>query len=169
MCLEAIAEDTTMRIATLAAMACIVTVAAGPAGAQMPPDRESGRYTFKDVPDGLLRLDTRSGQVSLCNKRTAGWACQSLPDDRAALEDEIARIEKENTLLRSELSSRALPLPDGARREPRVGSRGDQELKVPSDAELDRAMTVLERMWRRLVDMVQRMQNETDGKSSQKM
>jgi hypothetical protein len=158
-----------MRTATLAVMACLVTVAAGPAGAETPPDRESGRYTFKDVPDGVLRLDTRSGQVSLCNKRPAGWACQTLPDDRTALEDEIARIEKENALLRNELSSHALPLPDGARREPRVGSRGDQELKVPSDAELDRAMAVLEKMWRRLVDMVQRLQKETDSKNGQKM
>jgi hypothetical protein len=158
-----------MRIATLAAMACLVTLA-GSAGAQTPtPDRENGRYTFKDVPDGLLRLDTRSGQVSLCNKRPAGWACQTLADDRTALEDEIARIEKENALLRKELSSRAVPLPDGIRPEPRLGGRGDQDLKVPNDAEIDRAMAVLEKMWRRLVDMVQRMQKETDSKNGQKM
>jgi hypothetical protein len=158
-----------MRMTTLAAMACLVTIAAGSAGAETPPDREGSRYTFKDVPDGLLRLDTRSGQVSLCNKRSAGWASQTLPDDRTALEDEIARIEKENALLRSELSSHGLPLPDAARREPRVGSRGDQELKVPNDAEIDRAMAVMEKMWRRLVDMVQRMQKETDSKNGQKM
>ena len=33
-------------------------------------------------------------------------------------------------------------------------------LKVPSDAELDRAMAVMERLWKRLVDMVQRWQRE---------
>lgn len=158
-----------MRIATLAGMACLVALA-GSAAAQTPaPDKENGRYAFRDVPDGLLRLDTGSGQVSLCNKRTAGWACQTLPDDRTALEDEIARIEKENALLRKELASRAVPLPDGVRPQPRVGNRGDQELKAPSDAEIDRAMAVLEKMWRRLVDMVQRMQKETDSKNSQKM
>jgi hypothetical protein len=158
-----------MRIAVLVAVACLATLA-GSAGAQAPtPDRENGRYTFKDVPDGLLRLDTRSGQVSLCDRRPAGWACQTLPDDRTALEDEIARIQKENALLRRELSSRALPLPDGVRPEPRLGGRGDQEQKVPSDAEIDRAMAVLEKMWRRLVDMVQRLQKETDDKYNQKM
>jgi len=158
-----------MRTATLAALACLASLA-GPTGAQTTsPDRENGRYTFKDVPDGLLRLDTRSGQVSLCDRRPAGWACQTLPDDRTALEEEIARIEKENALLRRELSSRALPLPDGVRLEPRIGSRGDHELKVPSDAEIDRAMAVLEKMWRRLVDMVQRMQKDTDNKYNQKM
>jgi type II secretory pathway component PulJ len=31
---------------------------------------------------------------------------------------------------------------------------------VPSDAELDRVMTVMEKMWRRLVEMVQRVQKE---------
>jgi hypothetical protein len=152
-----------MRIAILAAVACLAAFA--PAGAQAL-DRENGRYAFKDVADGLLRLDTRSGQVSLCTKLAAGWACQTLPDDRSALEDEIARVQKENALLRKELASRALPLPEGAR--PELGGR-DQELKVPTDAEIDRAMTVLEKMWRRLVDMVQRLQKETDTKNSQKM
>jgi hypothetical protein len=151
-----------MRIAILVAVACLAAFA--PAAAQAP-DRENGRYTFKDVADGLLRLDTRSGQVSLCTKLAAGWACQTLPDDRSALEDEIARVQKENALLRKELASRALPLPEGARPEP----GRDQELKVPTDAEIDRAMTVLEKMWRRLVDMVQRLQKETDTKNSQKM
>src|SRR5262245_17725447 len=37
------------------------------------PDAENGRYTFNRVDDGYLRLDTRTGQVSICSRRAAGW------------------------------------------------------------------------------------------------
>ena len=156
-----------MRMVTLAVITCLIAVA-GPAAADpATPDRENGRYTFKDVPDGLLRLDTRSGQVSLCDKRAAGWACQALPDDRTALEDEIARIDRENALLRKQLIARGVPLPDGVK-EPRTAKR-DQDLKLPSDAELDRVMTVMEKMWRRLIDMVQRIHRDMDKSSADKL
>ena len=153
-----------MRTIAIAAVACLV-VATGALRAETPDlDRDKGRYTFKDVADGVLRLDTRSGQVSLCTKRDAGWACQALPDDRTALEDEIARVGKENQALRKDFAARGLPLPDGIRREPRVGARGDQDSTVPSDADLDRVMTFMEKAWRRLLDMVQRMQKEESRK-----
>jgi hypothetical protein len=30
------------------------------------PDSENGRYSFNPVADGVLRLDTRTGQISQC-------------------------------------------------------------------------------------------------------
>ena len=38
------------------------------------PDSENGRYSFNPVADGVLRLDTRTGQVSQCSRSDAGWA-----------------------------------------------------------------------------------------------
>ena len=32
----------------------------------------------------MLRLDTRTGQVSLCAKKDTGWACSAVPDERQA-------------------------------------------------------------------------------------
>jgi hypothetical protein len=48
------------------------------------PDTENGRYSFNPVPDGVLRLDTRTGQVSQCNRSDAGWACKVVPDELGA-------------------------------------------------------------------------------------
>src|ERR1044072_1940257 len=70
-------------------------------------ERENGRYSFKDVPEGVMRLDTRSGQVSLCSRRQAGWTCQAVPDDRVTLENEIARLESDNAELRRQLGREA--------------------------------------------------------------
>ena len=43
--------------------------------------------------DGVLRLDTRTGAVSTCNNSGAGWACYAVPDERAAMDAEIGRLQ----------------------------------------------------------------------------
>jgi hypothetical protein len=40
--------------------------------------------------------------------------------------------------------------------------QGERELNLPSDAELNKMMAFLEKMWRRLLDMAQRTQRELD-------
>ena len=91
-------------------------LAAAAAGAQ-PSSPEGGdtRFTFHRADDGYLRLDGRSGQVSMCQRRTTGWQCQLVPDERTALEAEISRLQSDNAALKKELLSRNLPLPDGMR------------------------------------------------------
>ncbi len=60
-------------------------------------DTENGRYALSTTPDGLVvRLDTRSGAVSTCSDRGNGWACVATPDERAALDLEIGRLQAEN-------------------------------------------------------------------------
>jgi hypothetical protein len=130
------------------------------------PDSENGRYTFTQAPEGLLRLDTRTGHVSVCAKRAVGWACQIVPDERTALETEIGRLQNESVALKKELIARGIALPSGSRAPDKPSEKSnDLVLKLPSDAELDRAMTFFEKMWKRLIEMVQSMQREQDKKS----
>ena len=129
------------------------------AQAQTTPDSENGRYSFSAVPDGMLRLDTRTGAVSLCAKQAAGWACNTVPDERQALENEIARLQRENGALKKDMLARNLPLPGGVSGVPQTAQQQRElQLKVPlpSDAEIDRVMSAFEKMWRRLIDMVQK-------------
>ena len=91
------------------------------------PDNEHGRYSFSKVAEGLLRLDMQTGEVSVCSQRAVGWACQAAPEDRAVLENEIARLRTENAALKKDILAHGLPLPGrrhagaagGARRRPR--------------------------------------------------
>ena len=57
-------------------------VLAGPAAwAQQNPPANDGRFSFHRVEDGYLRLDGRTGQVSLCAQRPEGWVCEVVADD----------------------------------------------------------------------------------------
>ncbi len=115
------------------------------AQAQTAPDSENGRYSFSPVSEGLLRLDTRTGQVSLCAKQASGHACNTVPDERAALENEIARLQRENGALKKDMLARNLPLPGGVTSGTPQASERNLQLNVPmpSDAEIDRVMTTL--------------------------
>lgn len=146
-----------------------VILFAAPALAQDPPagapGAEDGRYMFNRVQDGFLRLDSRSGQVSLCTRQNTGWACRAAPDERATLESEIARLQGENGALKKELIARGLALPNGMKADPPAASKSDPSLKSPSDREIDRVMTYMEKIWRRLVEMMQNLQRDLQNKS----
>src|SRR5215471_20157907 len=95
----------------IAAVLLLGLATGAPALAQGVPESENGRFTFKEVPDGVLRLDGRTGHVSLCSKVTE-WACRTLADDRIALENEIGRLFDENAALRKQLEeARRAPVP----------------------------------------------------------
>ena len=152
-----------MKRAILAVLGGLFFIPA-PAQAHEPaPETENGRYSFNRIEEGFLRLDHRTGQVSLCDRRAVGWACQAIPDDRTALESEIMHLQNENAALRSELVARNLPPPgadkDIAQADP-PARRGEPSLRLPSDEDLDRVKTFIEKVWRRLVEMMMNIQKD---------
>jgi hypothetical protein len=127
------------------------------------PDTNGGRYTLNKVTDGFVRLDTQTGEVALCSQRTVGWACQAAPEDRAAFEGEIARLRGENAALKQALLSRGLPLPSGVT--PERSHNNDITIRLPDDADIDRAVAYVSRLWNRFVDAVSRAQKQMMNKS----
>jgi hypothetical protein len=148
-----------------------------PALAQAAPDTDNGRYTLSPTSDGVVRLDTRTGAVSNCTDKGNGWACYTLPDERAALDTEIGRLQTENEKLKTQLVERepavtgkteeALPKSDSLKpSEPKVSeaNRNRIEIPLPSDRDMDRVMSFVERAWRRLIEMADRVQRDVSGK-----
>jgi len=143
------------------------------------PDRSDGRYSVHRIQDALVRLDGRTGQVSVCSQSTSGWSCHTVPDDRQALENEITRLHGENAMLKKELLSRNLPLPDGVRPPPvakaeppaAAPNRTPQavpETRIPTEAELDRVLSFLTKAWRRMVEMMAEVQRDMDRNMDRK-
>jgi hypothetical protein len=135
-----------------------------PASAQGPqPDNEDSRFSFYRTDDGYLRLDGRTGQVSLCTRRPVGWLCQALPEERAAFEAEIARLQGDNAALKKEVLAHDLPLPGGVSRDPVVTA--DPRSPAPADREVNQVVSALENAWRRLVAMIASVQRDLLKKS----
>jgi len=145
------------------------------AAAQSAPDSENGRYTMTPIPEGVLRLDTRTGTMSTCARNGSGWACYAVPDERAAFDAEIGRLQAEVEKLKGQLAAgptvsgkidEALPKSDPLKKsEPKV-AEGDRKIEIPlpSDQDVDRVMSFIEKAWRRLIDMANRVQKDVSGK-----
>jgi hypothetical protein len=160
----------------IAVTAVAICMAGTGAIAASTPDTENGRYTLSPVADGVIRLDTRTGIVSTCSNSGTRWACYTVPDERAALDAEIGRLVADNDRLKAELAAReptvsgktdeALPKSDPLKRdEPKAAdSERKIEIPLPSDQDMDRVVSFLERAWRRLMEMANRMQKDVSGK-----
>jgi hypothetical protein len=164
-------------------MLALCFTGAGHALAAAMPETENGRYALSPAPDGVLRLDTRTGAVSTCNNSGAGWACYAVPDERAAMDAEIGRLQADigrlqadNDRLKAELASREptvtgkieepLPKSDSLKKAEPKTAEGERKIEIPlpSDRDMDRVMSFLERAWRRLVEIANRVQRDVDGK-----
>ena len=151
-----------IRLSHLFLLAAGLACAAPAAHAQNgQPEGDDSRYTFNRADDGYLRLDGRTGQVSLCTRRTVGWACQTVADERSALESEIARLQNENVALKRELLAHNLALPGVVKPEPPVA----KSVEPPSDADLNKMMSFVEKVWRRMVEMIVTLQKDVLKKS----
>lgn len=162
-----------MRVCSVAVVVFAAGLApAAVAQAQSEPQSENGRYTMSPVPDGLLRLDTRTGAVSICRSK-GGWICRVVPDERAALDIEIGRLQAENKKLQDELAARdgtvtgkidaPLAKEDAQKKSAQADRReGTITLQLPADHE--RLMAIVERVWQQLLDMAARVQKKLSDK-----
>jgi hypothetical protein len=129
--------------------AILIVAAAAMAAAPATGQDQDGRYAIAPIPDGFLRLDSRTGQVSECRREAEGYRCRMVADERNALQAEIDRLERDNAALRERLArSGGAPQPPNRETGPGATSRS------PSEAEVDRALGVMERFVRRFMSIL---------------
>ena len=130
--------------ATLAALLAFGTILVlSPASAQSQPPEEG--YSLQPATGDYLKIDRRTGDVSLCASRGGAWSCELIADDRKAYEDRIVELEAENERLAKRLAAldareRAAPLLDE-----------DDERRLQEFFDLG------DRMFRHFFDLVERL------------
>jgi hypothetical protein len=124
-------------------LAALVALAAMPAPAQ---DAEAGRYSLEKSGEGFVRLDRQTGAMTLCKEADGTLTCRMAADERAAYDEDLARLEKRVELLEKQLAS----APAAARQE------------LPSDAEIDRSIGIMERFMRAFFALVQEFRQEEE-------
>jgi hypothetical protein len=137
-------------IVLMAALSTPAAIAADPARPDSRLEGAPGRYTMHPADGGFLRLDTQTGEMSMCQRASGAWNCSMLPDERVAL-------EREN----QELKSAVKRLEEMAG----VGdSRGKQAEKsgpaaqLPTEEDLDKAMSYVQRMLKKFKEKVRELE-----------
>lgn len=111
--------------------------------------QEAGRYQLGRSDEGYVRMDTATGQISVCRENEHGLACRPAGDEHAAREDALAKLRERV----GELEERIARLEEAAR--PDSG--------LPSEEEFEKSLGFMERFFRRFMDIVQDMEKE-EGK-----
>jgi hypothetical protein len=102
-----------------------------------------------------LKIDRRTGRVSLCEETDGRWACRLVADDRLAYEEEIARLESENGRLRERIAQ--LEGAGGGADSP------DPWISPEDERRLDEFLTFSDKAMRRLFGMVQDLKRDLDS------
>ena len=101
---------------------------------------------------GIARLDTQTGEVSLCQERNGELVCRMAADERSALELEIDLLTKRvETLEKAAKSGESIAKPN-----------------LPTDEEIDRTMGIMERMMRKFMDIVKDLEGSDPATEPQK-
>jgi hypothetical protein len=143
--------------------------------AAVPKNSSSGRYGFERTDDGFLRFDYQTGQVAFCNARPDGWGCQSVPENRAALEREVEHLRAELADLKNQIKALTepprpvppqtvppTPAPNSA---PAPDKGGDMTFSIPGRKHLSHAAAAVQEAWQHFVELVTGLTNDIRRKT----
>lgn len=97
-------------------------------------DAQADRFQLERLEDGFIRLDRKSGEVSYCREEQTGLVCRMAADERRAFEQELDALTK-----RVDALEKASKAPSSS---------------LPSDAEVEKSLSIMERFFRRFMDII---------------
>jgi hypothetical protein len=130
-----------MFILTLSALA-----ASGSAGVA----EDLTRYTLEKTSDGYVRMDKSTGEMSICKEQGDQLVCRIAADDRMAIDDEMAGLEKRLAAVEGKLGMLE-----------KSGLKSGPSL--PTDEEFEKTMSYMEKFFRRFMGVVKELNDEDNG------
>ncbi|XAZ23973.1 hypothetical protein LVY75_12140 [Sinorhizobium sp. B11] len=110
--------------------------------AALAAEPDTARFQLERSGDHFVRLDRQTGAMSLCTEKDGALVCRMAADERAAYEDELDRLADRVSAL--ERNSGARPA-------------------LPTDAEVDRSIGIMERMMRSFMGIVREFRAEDEA------
>lgn len=129
-------------IATIAPVALILLVAAN-AGAA-----DTDRYRLEKTDTGYVRMDTQTGEMSICEERGGQLICKLATDARTAFEGEVERLQDAVKVLEERVAKLETALP------------AKPQTALPSEEEFEKTLGYMERFLRRFMGIAKDMEDE---------
>ena len=111
---------------------------AAPALATEP---DTARFQLERSGDHFVRLDRKTGAMSVCQDQGGNLVCRMAADERSAYDDELDRLSDRVTKLEKTVAS----------------NKGSS---LPDDAEVDRTLSIMQKFMRGFMGMAKEFQNE---------
>ena len=135
-----------LSIRTLAvAFMCGASFVASSAHAQ-----ENGRYRIEGTETGYVRLDTRTGALSVCVDQQGQLICKMATEDREAYENDISDLQDRVKKLEDKFAAID------------AGTASASPSKLPSEAEFEQSLGYMERFMRRFIDVTKSFDSEPE-------
>ncbi|MEF0941948.1 hypothetical protein [Rhizobium sp. BR 362] len=109
---------------------------------------DPARFQLERSGDHFVRLDKQTGAMSICEDQNGNLVCRMAADERAAYENELDRLADRVSKL-----------------EKTVAASGGSNL--PSDADIDRTLGIMQRFMRGFMGMAKELQKEAPDNQAQ--
>jgi hypothetical protein len=116
-------------------LAAIAATLAIPAFAQ-----DTERYRIERTDEGFVRMDTTTGNISVCKEQSGQLVCRAATDDRLAYEDRIDDLERRVEALES--------------------GRGTSSHALPSEEEFEQSLGYMRRFFQNFFDMIREWEGD---------
>jgi hypothetical protein len=126
-----------------------------------PKTEEGGaRYSMTPTANGVVRLDTQTGAMSLCTGTTGQWSCQDMNDSQRTLTAEIDRLRAENKSLKDQLdqTDQTLGLNEPGPDAPKPSAK----FTLPTEQDVDKAFDYLEAMAKKIHKRLDKLQEQQE-------
>ena len=123
-----------------------------------------GRFTMSPADGGgFVRLDTETGRMSLCQRRESDWSCREMAEPDRGLDREVERLRAENQRLKGEIRQMEDILLGDKRADRQPGQAPGFEFKLPSEQDIDNAISYAQRMLRKFREKMKELDADAKG------
>ena len=126
-------------------------------------EETQSRYSMIESENGIIRLDKKTGSMSNCKKTSDDWTCTPIKEasktnTKRANNERVDELQNANETLEKEnqrLKQKIEDLEFGLNEKP-----ADKKFKLPSDEEVDEAITYMEKMIRKFGGAMKRLREK---------
>ncbi len=119
---------------------------------------EPDRYRLEKTPNGYVRMDTTTGEMSICQEKWGELVCKIAADERTAVQDEIERLQSDIKALETRLTAVTALEDRVAKLENSLTAKIENSL--PTEEDFNKTMSYMERFFRGFMGIVKDFESE---------